>query len=118
MLQITREETTGVTTLIIDTDFVKKLLMCNIVVLTDHVKICNPLSLEERIRIGNWFMTELATKLGQVDAPMTRKELIDRLKEFDTIDPDGSMIVTSDKNIEINDVVLIEMGNEKWLEIK
>jgi hypothetical protein len=77
----------------------------------------NPLSLNDRIRLGNWFMLKLATQLGQVDVAMTRQELIEKLQSYDEVDPSGSMEVTLDRNIEIVDVQLVEYGKEKWLEI-
>jgi hypothetical protein len=103
--------------IIITSDFIRKLLTDTIIPLTDTITLKNPLSLEDRIRIGNWFMIELATKIGQFEAPMTRKELIDKLKEYDEIDPEGLLEITLKDCIEVTDVSIKDAGGDKWLEI-
>jgi hypothetical protein len=77
----------------------------------------NPLTINDRIRLGNWFMLQLAIQLGQVDTTMTRQELIEKLQSYNGIDPEGIMEITLEKNVEILDVQLVERGREKWLEI-
>jgi hypothetical protein len=86
---------------------IKDLLIGTSVEFPNDITFDNPLTIEERVRLGNWYMTFLATEIGQIEAPMTRKELITFLQSLDDIDPEGKMEVVYNDNgtyIEINDV--------------
>lgn len=104
--------------LFLDSNLLRRILSESSVYITDNIVICNPLSIDEKVRLGNWYMTKLAVELGKIEAPMTRKELIEKLQEFDIVDPNGELEVVLDKNMEITDVDLIEVGKDKWLQIK
>jgi hypothetical protein len=87
---------------------------------SNSITFDNPLTLNERVRLGNWYMRYLAEELGKFEAPMTRKELIEYLQGFDKEDPEGKMEVVYNDNgihIEIEDVEIEDRGEEKLIVI-
>jgi hypothetical protein len=111
----------GMTTVTLAIKELKLLLTETNIQLPNSTVLINPLTLEERVRLGNWYMTYLATEVGKIDAPMTRKEMIEYLQSFDAVDPTGEMEVVYNDNgtmLEVNDVSLGEYGDEKLIIIK
>lgn len=106
---------TDKTVITLSITFIKSILTDSEIILPDtNIILRNNISLEDRIRIGNWFMQKLAIEVGQFEAPMTTKELIEKLQE---LDPSGELEVTSSDGVEILDVEIEEAGAEKWLKI-
>ena len=81
------------------------------------------LSDEEKLILSNKFIQYLVEKLGEdyiVEEKMTRKELIEFLtsEELEKIDPDGTLeIVYGKDNIEIDDFVIVQEGEDKYIKL-
>jgi hypothetical protein len=112
--------TTDITIITVTKTFLFELLKSSNIEFSNSITFENPLTLNERVRLGNSYMKYLAEELGKIEAPMTRKEMIEYLKSFDEIDPKGEMeVVYNDKGIhlEIDDVTVDEKGESKIIVI-
>jgi hypothetical protein len=111
---------TDITTITVTKTFLFELLKSSNIEFSNSITFENPLTLNERVRLGNSYMKYLAEELGKIEAPMTRSEMIEYLKSFDEIDPEGKMEVVYNDNgihIEIDDVDIDEKGEDKIIVI-
>jgi hypothetical protein len=93
----------------------RKILTTSYVEFPNGIRVLNTLSLDERIRLGNWYMEYLAKEIGEINAPMKRKDLITLLQSFDKFDPEGKMECVFGNNevlLEIENVDLGKSGDE------
>lgn len=115
------KENSDDTVITVSEEFIKALLTSTRVRFLNRIVYVNNLTLEERVRLGNWYMVFLATEVGKIEAPMTRKEMIDYLKSFDDVDPTGEMEVVcanGDTMTTIDSVSVEEYGEEKMVVIR
>jgi hypothetical protein len=76
----------------------------------------NKLTLNDRIKLCNWYGLQLSELGGDLDMGMTTSELIERLK---ILDPSGEMEVTYNDGIEIDEVSVRDAGDESsWIDIR
>jgi hypothetical protein len=111
---------TNITTIKVTKTFLLELLKSTHIEFSNDITFDNPLTLNERVRLGNSYMKYLAEELNKIEAPMTRSEMIEYLQSFDEIDPEGKMeVVYNDKgtHLEIDDVDIDEKGEDKIIVI-